>query len=275
MTADELFSRTERYNGIVDVTPALAEDLLNRCNTRNRKLVDSHVELLADEMRAGRWRLTHQGIAFSPNRMLLDGQHRLWAVAMSGKTVPMRVFVNEPADTMTVVDAGKARSNDQLITLGGSIGHVGRNDLATLRTMITGLGRAKRRSAGEEQGLLAIHRAPIAFAEALFGGRRPFRGVATAVTKAVLARAWYAAESEELRRFADVLQTGVPRGEGDHPAVLLFQFLVASAGGRSGQSDTRERYAKTERALSAFLRREQLGRLCAASQEMFPLPEEV
>jgi hypothetical protein len=100
MRADELFARTERYSQVLEMTPALAEDFLTHCNTHNRTLADAHVETLANEMRAGRWQLTHQGIAFSPNRVLLDGQHRLWAVVMSGVTVPMRIFINEPPEAM-------------------------------------------------------------------------------------------------------------------------------------------------------------------------------
>jgi hypothetical protein len=274
MTADELFSRTDRHSAVIDVTPALAEDLLTHCNTHNRRLTDAHVELLADEMRAGRWQLTHQGIAFSPNRVLLDGQHRLWAVVFSGVTVPMRVHLNEPSETLSVIDTGKMRTNDQLITLAGGIGHVGRPELATLRAMLSGGSGSKRRSAGEERDLLIRHREAVSFAEKAFSGKRAFRGVATSPVKAVVARAWYSADHVILRHFADVLQTGVPRGEIDQPVLLLFQYLVGVGNGRAARPELRERYAKTERALSAFLKGERLARLYALPQEAFALPNE-
>jgi len=274
MKSEVLFSRTDRHSHVLEMTPALAEDLLTHCNTHNRTLVDAHVETLAHEMRAGRWQLTHQGIAFSPNRVLLDGQHRLWAVVMSGVTVPMRLFLNEPSQTMAVIDTGKTRSNDQILSLSAGIGHVGRDDLATLRAMIAGLGTARRRSAGDELTELLQHREAITFASELLSGKRQFRGIATCITKAVLARAWYSCDRAMLRHFADVLQRGAPVGENDQPVVLLLQFLIGSSGGKIARPEIRERYAKTERALAAFLKGERLHRLFAAPDELFPLPHE-
>ena len=49
MKAEELFSRTDRHSQVLDMTPALAEDLLTHCNTHNRTLLDTHVEALAGE----------------------------------------------------------------------------------------------------------------------------------------------------------------------------------------------------------------------------------
>jgi len=60
MKLEELFVRTDRYNFVVDLTPEIATDWIDHCNTHNRKLIDSHVEYLANELKAGRWRLTHQ-----------------------------------------------------------------------------------------------------------------------------------------------------------------------------------------------------------------------
>ena len=274
MKFDELLACPERRDFIIDLTPEMAEDWLTHCNTHNRRLIDAHVELLAQEMKAGRWQLTHQGVAFSPQRVLLDGQHRLWAVVLSGVTVPMRVFVNEPAEGMEVIDTGKARSHDQILSLSAGIGPVGPEDLATLRAMLAGLGRHTRRSAGDELTHLLRHREAVTFAVEVMSGKRQFRGVATCTTKAVIARAWYAADREQLRHFADVLQTGTASGENDQPILLLFQFLIGAAAGRRGRAEFREQYAKTERALSAFLQGEQLARLHATPKELFPLPDE-
>jgi hypothetical protein len=64
---DRFFDRKDPYNKVIDVTPAIADEWLSTCNSHNRKLVEAHVERLAGEMKAGRWRLTHQGIA-NPNQ---------------------------------------------------------------------------------------------------------------------------------------------------------------------------------------------------------------
>lgn len=274
MTLNELFARSDRYDVVIQVTPEIAEDWLTHCNTHNRKLMDNHVEYLGREMKAGRWRLTHQGIAFSSNRVLLDGQHRLWAVVMSGITVPMRVFVNEPSEAMEVLDTGQRRSNDQILSLSGGLGQVSKYELAVLRALISGMGRYNRRSAGAERDLLVKHREAIRFAMDCTAGAQKYRGIGTAITRAVLARAWYSADRVQLRHFANVLQSGTPVGENDQPVILLFQFLITTAAGRKSCPQVRECYGKTERALAAFLKGERLNKLYAAPKELFPLPDE-
>jgi len=270
---ERFFQRNDPYSVVLDVTPELAATWLSECNTHNRKLVDAHVDRLARDMKAGRWRLTHQGIAFSTNRVLLDGQHRLWAVILSETTVRMRVFFNEPAESLHAIDVVQGRSNDQIITLAGGLGIVGRMEMATLRAMVVGFGSYVRMTPGEEAELFALHREAVEFAHEILPTAR-LRGVATAVTRGVLARAYYSADAGKLRHFADVLQSGMATGANDQPITLLFKFLIEMAHGRRGRPEVRERYGKTERALQAYLAGEQLGKLYAATTELFPLPED-
>ena len=268
-----LFDRKDRYNTVVDLSPPIAESWLTQCNTHNRKLVEAHAERLAGEMKADRWQLNHQGIAFSENRVLLDGQHRLWAVVLSGCTVPMRVFFNEQANSIGTIDAIRARTNDEIITLSGGLGLVTKSELATLRAMLTSMNTQQRLASGQEAELLARHRDAVNFAQEILPAGR-FRGVATAVTRGVLARASYSASPDKLRHFADALRSGIASSEDDQPITLLFKFLIESDGGHRGRPEFRERYGKTARALSAYLRGERLHRLYAATSELFPLPDE-
>ncbi len=272
MTIEPFFQRKDRYNVVLDMTPDLAIAFLE-CNTHNRKVIDAHAERLARDMKAGRWQLTHQGIAFSTNRVLLDGQHRLWAVVISGVTVPMRVFFNEPAESLGAIDAICTRTNDEIITLTGKLGIVSKAELATLRAMLMGFGPYHRKTAGEEAELLSRYKEAVQFAHELLPAAR-FRGVATAVVRAVLARAYYSADHDKLRHFADVLQSGVASREEDQPITLLLKYLIEHGHARRGRPEMRERYAKTERALSAYLAGERLSKLFAATGELFPLPEE-
>jgi hypothetical protein len=269
---NQLFDdHTRPHNVVLEVSPELASQWLSENNSHNRKLVEAHVERLAHEMKAGRWQLTHQGIAFSTKGVLLDGQHRLWAIVMSETTVPMRVFLNQPEETLGAIDSIRARTNDEIITLAGGLGTVTRVELATLRAMIAGLNNCERRLPGEEARLLAEHRKAIQFAHEILPAAR-FRGIANAVTRSVLARASYSAPADMLRHFADVLQSGIASGPHHQPISLLFKFLIESMQGRRGRPEVRERYGKTQRALSAFLEGENLGRLYATTTELFPLP---
>lgn len=259
----------------MDISPEDAEWILTKANSHNRRVSDAWVSELARRMAAELWRLTHQGIAFDVNGTLIDGQHRLWGVFESGCTVPMRIFLNEPCEAMEAIDTGRARTADEVISLAGGMGTVTPKHVATLRVVLAGLGTYVRRSPVEEGDLLRRHWDAICFAlEALPSAR--FRGVANAVTRAVLARAWYSVDTGRLRRFADVLRAGIGSEESDAPITLLLKYLIALSGsGKRGSAEHRECYAKTQRALLAYLNGENLRYLKATTTELFPLPTEV
>lgn len=105
----------------IDVTPAKAALWLEN-NFRNRPLSDDTVRAYARDMVAGQWVATHQGIAFNDRDELIDGQHRLRAIVLSGVTARMMVTFGLPSlidgkemTTMDAVDRGRPRSvADQL-----------------------------------------------------------------------------------------------------------------------------------------------------------------
>ncbi len=104
--------KTEKVN----VTPAQAAKWLGN-NEGNRKLREHRVKYFADAMEKGKWKLTHQGVAIASSGRLIDGQHRLRAIVLCGKTVPMLVTTDVPEDTYSVLDAGQARTmSDRLGT---------------------------------------------------------------------------------------------------------------------------------------------------------------
>lgn len=92
------------------ITPEVAAqyDALNK-NVRN--VIPSLVDRLARDMAAGRWKATHQGIAFDEDGRLVDGQHRIRAVIKSGVTVKIMVFRGITADQNLAVDCGAKRSD--------------------------------------------------------------------------------------------------------------------------------------------------------------------
>jgi hypothetical protein len=105
----------------MDVTPAMAAQWLQR-NFKNRPLSPHTVKAYARDMIGGVWVPTHQGIAFNVRDELMDGQHRLSAIVLSGVMVRMMVTFGMPAKiegkamtAMDAVDRGRPRSvADQL-----------------------------------------------------------------------------------------------------------------------------------------------------------------
>jgi len=87
------------------VTPALAKAWLER-NVINRPLVERHVEDLVWEVKAGNWKLTHQGIAFNREGRLIDGQHRLTAIVRANVSMDVRVTFNVSGSYDSPIDSG-------------------------------------------------------------------------------------------------------------------------------------------------------------------------
>lgn len=95
---------------IVNVTPAMAREWI-KYNTDNRPLRSGHVEALRGAFVRGEYKPTHQGIAFDNNGTLLDGQHRLHAIALiddPDAAFPMLVSRGMSRETFEVIDTGSS-----------------------------------------------------------------------------------------------------------------------------------------------------------------------
>jgi hypothetical protein len=97
---------------MIEVTPEKAKAWLARNFDRNRKVAGKRVERIVRSIQSSRWRVTHQGIAFTPDGKLIDGQHRLYAVIRSGRSIWTVVFFGVPS--FEEIDTGQARSVGQI-----------------------------------------------------------------------------------------------------------------------------------------------------------------
>jgi hypothetical protein len=92
-----------------NITPALAEYILNCHNRSNRSVRRARVAEYAKAMTEGRWLLTAKGISFDCDGRLIDGQHRLLAVIESGRDARMTVSFGEHPEAFDVIDTGATR----------------------------------------------------------------------------------------------------------------------------------------------------------------------
>lgn len=115
---------------VESITPEYAMEVLEHHNPRNRSIAENTVNSYALDMKNGRWTLNHQGIAFDENGDLIDGQHRLWAVVFSGKTIEMLVTRGIPVEEkkgdiilrpMDNIDHMRVRQAGQQLQLGHGI----------------------------------------------------------------------------------------------------------------------------------------------------------
>lgn len=102
------------HTNVVMMTPDAALRLLENA-AENRNINPDRVAAYKQMIERGEWRVTHQGICVGKDGKLYDGQHRLWAIATSGLTVPINVTEGVEADAREAIDKGRSRSvSDEL-----------------------------------------------------------------------------------------------------------------------------------------------------------------
>ena len=112
------------WNGIthrvVSMTPEIAADLLRR-NSNNRPIRDVITNNYLADMRSGKWKYAGDPIRFAEDGTLLDGQHRLTAMAAmpSGWSAPVLLIEGLPTSAQLVMDQGRKRSPGQQLHLLG------------------------------------------------------------------------------------------------------------------------------------------------------------
>lgn len=100
-----------------EITPEMASGYLRLNLAHNRRLSDATVSFYAKQMVTNQWRMTGDGIKFSTEGKLIDGQHRLSAIVKSNKTITLTVISELEEDIVNVLDTGKSRSAGDLLSI--------------------------------------------------------------------------------------------------------------------------------------------------------------
>lgn len=102
---------------IVTASKPLIDELLAK-NTHNRNVKKAHVEYLRREIREGNWMLTNQGVGVSVSGYIVDGGHRLQAIAQEGYPPVQFILARNLADSaQKYVDTHSRRSMGDVLTL--------------------------------------------------------------------------------------------------------------------------------------------------------------
>lgn len=100
----------------VVVTPEIAEEWLSTMGV-NRRLTESNLDSIALAMREGRWHDDGTPIRFNTEDQMIDGQHRLSAVAITGLTQTFFVVRGVENSAMTTLDTGKSRTRGDVLSI--------------------------------------------------------------------------------------------------------------------------------------------------------------
>jgi len=103
---------------VVMINPEMAERYLGR-NLNNRPLSESWAKELARRIKRNEWKLNGEAIKFSSDGYLLDGQHRLKAIIISGTSVPVLLIRGVDRSSFDTMDQGKSRGAADILAING------------------------------------------------------------------------------------------------------------------------------------------------------------
>ena len=102
------------------ITPAAARAMLRtseELGAKNRKVSNNHVELYANDIRSGNWKLNGDAIKLDEDGRILDGQHRLRACVLANMPMRTMVMTGVSKDAFDTLDCGRARTTSQVLQM--------------------------------------------------------------------------------------------------------------------------------------------------------------
>lgn len=259
------------------VTPGKAARWLE-ANTANRPISKSVVRGFAEAMKRGEWLVTHQGIAFDVDGVLIDGQHRLAAVVEADVPVDLTVFTEVAEGAFDVLDTGKRRNAADVLAIEGE----------KSSTMLAAMVRTvwlfeNRPDLNWSGGAAAVTNHQIVQTLEAHPRVRDFVSLgeriagATGMIKSAAGAASYLAEQANKRADLDPWYEGVIDGAGlakTDPRLLfrkvMFQGARKQIGQPSRRRDSREHVALYIKAFNAWATGEPVPHLRFGSRDSMP-----
>lgn len=104
--------------GYLEITPELANQILEKSEIRNRVVCQNVVNRYAEDMKNGKWDTKNSAtLAFDKKGNLIDGQHRLHALIQAGVTLTFACFRDCSDEAFKTIDIGRNRSLGDILYL--------------------------------------------------------------------------------------------------------------------------------------------------------------
>lgn len=242
---------------IIKITPELASEFLRK-NTINRNIREKRVNQYVKEMQEGKWELNGESIKFNDKGELIDGQHRLSAIAKSGMTIEMCVVKDVPS-TVTILDRGSGRSTADTLLIGGMDKKLANSVVVGIVRhhifITTGNGNV---SDNDIKDFISEHSENLLKATQICSNRGDSRQYKVSVRSAVIMLPiFYALESgidyETCASFIDVLRSGFYNEKTQTAAVVCRNDIMAGVIRVHGSGGERKYSSyKIEKAISDY-----------------------
>lgn len=104
----------------IKITPEMALDILTLNLEHQRSIIESSIREFTNTMKDKRWKENNgDTICISKEMKLIDGQHRLWAIWLSKRTIEYIIVTGLPPDAFAFKDIGRNRTAGDVIHANG------------------------------------------------------------------------------------------------------------------------------------------------------------
>lgn len=253
----------------IDLEPKVAADWLARHNNKNRKQQKGRLQRLTATVASGKLIRTHQGIAFDTDGEMISGQYRCTACVKADKPIQVLVFINCDPEERKVIDQPTSRGVKDVGQLGYGDDQVSAMLISTARAMYNGATKAPTLTPQDTYEFIDTHRKALDYVLALVTRKIP--GLTSASVLGAAARAYYHVPRSVLKRFLEVMISGLPQDAADTRTITLRNKLSEK---RTELRDWHGRYLAycwTEVTLDQLWHNDESG-LYVPKEDLFPLP---
>jgi len=241
----------------INCTPAMAKTLLKK-NGRNRSINKSNVNALLNDIMDDQWFPNGDAISFYDTGDVAEGQHRLKAIVISGKTVPILVVFGLKAETAIGMGSGKSRNSRAIAKINGE-------NLPAAAIGMTGFylqieSKRSKISQRQKQEFYKANKEHVDFVLDAFethrDGNKYIPGIYVGYVQAALMAAHAAKVSNSnLDDFIRVLVTGIPKNGKREEIVIkqLRDFIMSNSHMSQGGQPRIDMYKRVQKVLKNFI----------------------
>lgn len=270
------------YQGIwsipIPVSKTLAQELVNMGNPNERKATNTLIVKYAKEMDLDLWTLSPDPILMDVRGRRCNANQRTQAVILADVTITMHLAVDVSDAVIQNADRGKARTLAQRMTLAGKLERTTAERIKNIAgAMAAGGIYRPAYSDADLWDFIETYKEVIEGADAHFRSHK--RGTARSAVVALFARILFnsPSKSAKLTHAAIILREGygdihVP---GEKTLMKLRNLLLGPNTFKTGASSNPKVYRTASDALRAFLIGKDLKKLGEATENYYPIPEDL
>lgn len=265
-----MYSRRRIRRDDVFISVELAYAILEH-NTSNRGLRQATVDKYARDMSAGKWTFCSDKIVLSDKGVLLNGQHRLYAIIESGKGQEFTILYGPSRDVQKYIDINPARTLADVLKLDGLVPAYHTFSAAVLNRVMCGTSTSYKKNRTEQIDFLKKHEDAIAWGVKLFKENEKPDVTTSPVVAAIVRASYYVDDLSRLERFVEILKEGIATA--DEKTAIVFRDWLHRREYRGGASKAAEVFLRTQGAVHYFLSGKRMKKSVLPEEDIFPLPE--